>query len=315
MKRLFLLCFALVCLPLAAADYDYHLVPQRVGDGAYVFVGRNEDFTKANGGNIVNASFIVAPQGVIVIDTGPSRRYGEQMRAAIAAVSGGKPIVRVYDTHQHPDHFLGNQAFTDAPIAALPGTRADIAAEGNAFAENLYRLTGDWMAGTEVVVPSEDASAGRQQVGGRWLRLYALRGHTGADLAIYDEASGVLFAGDLVFNGRAPTTPHADVRAWLATLDRIEAMTHEPGFTAIVPGHGEVAHDAAPVRQTRDWLRWLIGSLDDAAARGMDMNEVLDLPLPQQFAAMAVGEAEYRRSVWHLYQAAEQRALEQGRVR
>ena len=75
------------------------------------------------------------------------------------------------------------------------------------MAENMYRLVGDWMRGTEVLLPTEEVTAGRLTIGDHPLRLLALRGHTGADLAIFDERSGVLFAGDLVFYQRALTTP------------------------------------------------------------------------------------------------------------
>ncbi len=292
-----------------AAGLDYALRAQPVAPDVYAFIGRSEDFTPANGGNIVNTGFIVAPGGVIVIDSGPSRRYGEQMRAAIAAVTPQPPVL-VINTHHHPDHFLGNQAFADLPVGALAATRQGIAAEGNAFAENLFRLTGDWMKGTEVLPPSQALAAGTSEIAGRRLRLLALSGHTGTDLAIYDEASGVLFAGDLVFNGRAPTTPHADLAYWLAALDRLEAITREPGFTQLVPGHGAVAGDAAAIRQTRAWLVWLQQSLHDAAAAGLDMNEVLARPLPPEFADLPVAASEYRRSVGHLFPAAEQAVLQ-----
>ena len=293
---------------VSAVEFDYALKARLVVPGVYVFIGRTEDFDTTNGGNIVNTAFIVAPQGVIAIDSGPSRRYGEQMRIAIAGTTA-QPLALIINTHHHPDHFLGNQAFADRPIAALAGTRQGIASDGNAFAENLYRLAGDWMKGTEILVPTQTLTAGTQEIAGRRLRLIALDGHTGADLAIYDEASGVLFAGDLVFNGRAPTTPHADVAHWLAALERLESITRESGFTALVPGHGEVARDAAPIKQTRAWLNWLRQSLREAAVAGLDMNEVLARPLPPEFANLPVAASEYRRSVGHLFPAAEQEAL------
>ena len=114
--------------------------------------GSTQDFSFANGGNIVNTAFVVTADGVLVIDTGPSRLYGEQMRAAIAAITD-KPIVTVLNTHHHPDHFLGNQAFARERIRALPQTTALIKEEGGAFNENMYRLAGDAMAGTEVTPP------------------------------------------------------------------------------------------------------------------------------------------------------------------
>jgi len=291
-----------------AAAFDYRLQPRQVAPDVDVFIGRSEDFNTVNGGNIVNTAFIVAAQGVIVIDSGPSLRYGEQARRAIAGVTS-RPVALVINTHHHPDHFLGNQAYAGTPIAALPGTIQGIAADGNAFAENLYRMSGDWLKGTEVVVPTQALAAGPYRVAGRQLELIALDGHTGADLAIYDVASGVLFAGDLVFNGRAPTTPHAEINHWLAALDQLEALTRRPGFTALVPGHGEVVRDAAPIRQTRAWLLWLQGSMKQAAEAGLDMNEVLARPLPPEFADLPVAASEYRRSVGHLFPAAEEAVL------
>lgn len=310
MKYLLVCLFGYFSLTLLAAEpvFDYGLQAQQVADDVYVFIGRNEDFNTVNGGNIVNTGFIVTAAGLVVIDSGPSLRYGQQMRQAMKKVSPAA-LLQVFNTHHHPDHFLGNQAFPGTPIVALEATRQGIAAEGNAFAENLYRLSGDWMKGTESVAPTATIAPGGIKLGGRALRLLALNGHTEADLAIYDESSGVLFAGDLVFNNRAPTTPHARIERWLASLDTLEAITREPGFTAIVPGHGAIARDAAPIRQTRAWLRWLDQAMREAAAAGLDLNEVLARPLPAEFAGMAVGVREYRRSVGHLFPAAEQEAL------
>ncbi|HSG21748.1 MAG TPA: quinoprotein relay system zinc metallohydrolase 1 [Azonexus sp.] len=308
MRRVFCLLPALLAGALNAAEFDYALQARQIAPDVHVFVGRTEDFTPANGGNIVNTGFIVAPGGTIVIDSGSSRRYGEQMRRAIAGITP-KPLALLINTHHHPDHFLGNQAYADTPIAALAATRQGIGAEGNVFAENLYGLTGDWMKGTEVFAPTQTLAAGTLEIAGRHLRLIALKGHTEADLVIYDETSGVLFAGDLVFNERAPTTPHANIAQWLAALDQLEAITREPGFKMLVPGHGEVARDAAPIRQTRAWLDWLQRTLRESAAAGLDMNEVLAQPLPPEFARLPVAASEYRRSVGHLFPAAEQEAL------
>ena len=305
------LAFLLFAVPGGGVSFDYGLVPREVAPGVYVFVGKTEDFSTRNGGNIVKTGFIVGTGGIVVIDTGPSLRYGRQMRAAIAAWSEA-PIVLVLNTHLHPDHFLGNQAFADRPVGALAATRSGIERDGNAFAENLFRMAGDWMLGTEVVAPTLDLAEGVREVAGLRLRLIALKGHTDADLAVYDEASGVLFAGDLVFNGRAPTTPHAEMSAWHAALDQLEAITREPGFRKLVPGHGQVAQDAAPIVQTRAYLRWLEREFAEAAAAGLDMNEVLARPIPAEFAALGVVTTEYRRSVGHLFPAAEQKALGRG---
>jgi quinoprotein relay system zinc metallohydrolase 1 len=306
MKALWLLLIAALVTSSAHAATDYALKPVPIADGVQLFVGRNEHFTRDNGGNIANTGFIVGRDGVIVIDTGPSRLYGEQQRAAIARVTP-KPVAQVYITHQHPDHYLGDQAYAGVPIAALPATIDAIQNNGNALADNLYRLVGGWMAGTQSQVPTQAVPPGAVTVVGRRLKLIAGTGHTDGDLMVYDVDSKTLFAGDLVFFGRTPTTPNANVAHWLSTLDEIGKLD----FETLVPGHGPVVHDATAIAQTRDYLRWLTASFNAAADRGLDMAEVMNQPIPPRFQQLAVLGEEYRRSVSHLYPDIELQSLPQ----
>ncbi|NMG73547.1 quinoprotein relay system zinc metallohydrolase 1 [Aromatoleum diolicum] len=296
--------------PATSKRFDYHLEPHRIAAGVYVLIGRNEDFSVANGGNILNTGFIVGSGGVIVIDTGPSRRYGEQMLAAIRRVTA-LPVVLTINTHHHPDHFLGNQAFPAATLAALPETRRGIEQDGESFNENLYRMTGDWMDGTERVAPTQPLAPGRRTIGGRDIEFLALDGHTPADLVVIDHASGTVFASDMLFHNRAATTPHAKLAPWLAALTRLEALPARQW----VPGHGAVASDTAPIRQTRAYLEWLAATIREGAEAGLDMTEMLARPIPAQFKELAEVEREYRRSVVHLFPAAEQAVLEKGHAR
>lgn len=279
-----------------ALAHDYRLKAQTVADGVQVLVGRTENFSRDNGGNIVNTGFIVGRDGIIVIDTGPSKAYGEQQRALIARTSK-LPIAEVFLTHAHPDHVLGNQAYPGLPIAALPATTAALGRSGDALLANLYRLVGDAMLGTELRLPTSSAQGGDVTVAGRRLRLIPGVGHTDADLMVYDLATKTLFTGDLVFFQRTPTTPNADIGRWLATLDAIDALD----FQVLVPGHGPVLRDHAGIAQTRDYLQWLRDSLQGAARRGLDMPEVLQLAVPERFRKLAVLQTEYERSVAHLY--------------
>ena len=280
----------------AAAPSAYELHPTEVADGVGVFLGRNEHFTRSNGGDIANTGYLVGTEGVIVIDSGPSKAYGLAQRALIESRTG-KAVKQVYITHAHPDHFLGNQAYAGIPIAALPGTTAAIRSQGEALAENLYRLVGGAMSGTQALPPSVDAVPAAVSVAGRRLRLIGTDGHTDADLMVYDEQTGTLFAGDLVFFQRTATTPNADMEHWLKALDALDRLD----FKILVPGHGPVVRDHSAIAQTRDYLRWLSASLQEAASRGLDMVEVLHQPIPERFRQLAVAQDEYERSVVHLY--------------
>lgn len=304
--RPFILILALCLVLPAQAELTYRLQPRQIAEGVWLLEGSTDNFDQRNGGNIVNTGFIVTSAGVVVIDSGPSKRYGEAMRAAIAEVTD-RPVIKVLLTHHHPDHVLGNQAFTGVPIAALSGTTELLREQGDAMAENMYRMVGDWMRGTEVVLPNETLEPGLLEIGDRRLHLLHLQGHTGADLAVLDERSGVLFAGDILFYQRALTTPNSPgLDLWLADLDRLGAAP----WTLLVPGHGPLSRDRAPFEQMRDYLGWLDALLRDAAASGADMNEVIQSPIPERFSSISLTRYELIRSVSHLYPRYEARQLQ-----
>jgi len=276
--------------------FDYELKAVKIAQDTYLFEGKTEDFSVQNGGNIVNTAFIVTTEGVIVIDSGISRRYSEQQRVAIAKITD-KTILGVYLTHHHPDHFLGNQTYSDTKIYALAETIKSIKVEGEIFRSNMYRLVGDWMRGTLLTMPTEKLKAGKKTIGKHQLEFLSLHGHTASDLAIFDHTTGVLFTGDLVFNRRAATTPHANVVKWLKTLTELKDLR----FNVLVPGHGPIARDTTPIKQTYDYLNWLVNTLKEGASNGMDMNEVMHSEIPERFESLALVREELIRSVSHLY--------------
>lgn len=303
-------CALVLTVALAAPAHSSELSglpgePRELAEGVWLFEGKREHFSRDNGGNIVNTGFIVTDAGVVVFDAGPSLRYGRAQRESIRRVTG-QDVVRVYISHAHPDHFLGSGAYDDVPVLALPTTAATIRDEGEALTANLYLLIGGAMAGTRPQVPRTlDVEETELDIGGRHLRLLALDGHSDGDLALFDLRSGTLFAGDLVFFERAATTPNADIERWLAALANLDELPYK----TLVPGHGPAVLGDEAIAQTRDYLGWLRQTLTDAAERGLEMNEVMRAALPEQFRRLAVFQAEWARSVSHLYPAIELRTL------
>ena len=293
--------------------------PQRIADGIWVLEGALEHFSRRNGGDIVNTGIIDTPDGAIVIDSGPSLRYGKAQREAARQLTG-HDVRQVYITHAHPDHFLGSQAYEDVPVEALAPTVRTIQRDGESLTQNLYLLVGGAMSGTvpraptalpRPAIPSTPGTSPRQgdattvTFGGRRLKLIALAGHTSADLAVFDERTGTLFTGDLVFFDRAPTTPNADLNVWLTALEQLQALPYK----VLVPGHGPVVHDGSAIAQTRDYLQWVRDTLASAAADGLDMNEVMRTRAPERLQRLAVLEEEWQRTVMHLYPAIEEPSL------
>ncbi len=283
-----------------AANLQYGLRPRSIAEGVWVIEGAVEDFSKANGCNIINTGFVSTPQGVWVINTGPSRLYGEQQKRAIAATTP-QAVAVVLNLNLHPDYFFGNQAWQGVPLQALPGTMSGMRAEGKAYEDNLFRLCGDWMKGTEHLPASTPLAPGRLVQGGHDLELKRFSGHTADDLVLIDHTRGVLFAGGLVFLDRVPTTPHADLAQWRTSLTQLRQHLLAHPKTVVVPSHGPVHTGTRGVDQTLDWINWLDQTLRTSAAQGLDLGEVLRLPVPARFAGMAAQPAEYVRSVTHLY--------------
>lgn len=304
------LCALFCCLAglAAAQDLDYRLKARQVAPHTWVIEGANDDFAKSNGCNIINTGFITTGQGVVVVNTGPSRLYGEQQRRLIARTTS-EPVLAVLNLNLHPDYFFGNQAWAGVPIYALAGSQAGMQREGGAYADNLYRLCGDWMRGTESTPATHVLTPGSQRWGGRDFRLLRLHGHTSDDLVLLDPADKVAFAGGLVFAQRAPTTPHAQLPDWLSSLQALEAEVRALGITVVVPSHGPVDGGPAGFADTRDYLQWLDQVFRASALAGRDLPEVLRLPIPARFLSFAALQPEYARNVTHLYPLYEQRAL------
>jgi quinoprotein relay system zinc metallohydrolase 1 len=288
-----------------AQALDYKLAARALADNVYVVEGANADFKPANGCNIINTGFIATGAGVLVINTGPSKLYGEQLRALIARTTR-EPVVQVLHLNLHPDYFLGNQAFADVPLRATATTRAGMQREAKSYEDNLYRLCGDWMKGTQALLPQQDIAPGLMRIGAREFELRELAGHTASDLVLIDKTSGVVFAGGLIFHQRLPTTPHADPKRWLASLDALAPLVAD---RTVVPSHGPVHRGDAGLAPTRDYLRWLDQSFARWAQEGADVNDVLRAPMPPAFRAWAAYPAEYVRNVAHLWSRYEKEAL------
>lgn len=301
----------LVTTTAGAGGKAYDLKAKLVADGVWVVAGSTANFSKANGGNILNTGFIETDEGVVVIDTGPSRRYGEAFRALIES-HASEPIVKVLITHHHPDHAFGSQAFDPETLYMLDESVRLLERDGEAFSENMYRMIGDWMRGTEVTVPNHRVQPGTLQLGKRTLRLIAMQGHTGADLVVLDETSGVLFASDMVFFNRALTTPQTPgLTDWRSEIRQLADLP----FSIVVPGHGPVVKDDRAFLQMIDYLTWLDGVLASSAARGLSAAEVIGTAIPERFAGVEGASYELIRSVSHLYSDYESREFTSNRGR
>ena len=296
----FLCGLAVVAAPAAAEDY--RLDPEEVAPGVHVFRGAQEEVSPENGGNIANTGFIVGDDGVLAVDTGPTRRYAERMLAAIAAATGGLPVRHAIVTHHHFDHAFGISAFRDAGISVV--MHADAAAwherEGEEVRENIAALAGEsWMADTDIRPPDALIDADMEiDLGGRVVDVMVLEGgHTAGDLIVLDRATGTLFAGDLVFHERVPSLPHGDAGIWRAQLAEVAGWD----WRRLVPGHGPLVTDRAPLDLLASYLGFVHGHVACAWRRGDSRAEALLVDIPEEYDGLALLEREFQRSVFQLW--------------
>ena len=277
-------------------DFDYKLEAIKLSENSYYFYGKEEYFSKENGGDIANASFIITANSVILIDTGSSKSYGEQVKKQIEKITS-KPIKYILNTHHHPDHFLGNSAFSSSDIYAAEFTKNEIEQNGDLYIVNLVNLVGEAMNNTKIKAPNQVLTAKTLDLDGYKLDIFHLDGHTQSDIVIYDENTKILYASDLVFNKRTLTTPHANMQNWIKSLEELEKID----YSILVPGHGLASKTKEPIKENIAYLNYLDSTLKSSVKEGLDVFEILEKAIPKEFESFTMFKEEFERSVINLY--------------
>lgn len=277
----------LPCCPGRALAAGF--VPKKIADGVFVLQGVDQLMTAANDGAIANLGFVVGRDEVAAIDSGGSMVEAKAFLAAIANTTG-KPVRYLINTHMHPDHIFGNEAFEQigATIVGHHNLPRALQTRGDFYLRSFREQVGDaGMRGVEIVPPTllvEDRLT--LDLGGRSLELRAWQAaHTDNDLTVLDTASGTLFSGDLVFVNSLPTLD-GSLLGWLGQMDALAAIR----ATRVVPGHGP-----AP----SSWPQALDGERRYFDVLASDIRKAIAAGTPLAEAVKTAGHSE--RGKWALF--------------
>ncbi|ANP51463.1 cyclase [Streptomyces griseochromogenes] len=188
---------------------------------------------------INNTGFLVGRRGVISVDACSTVRRTQAYLDAIGTVTP-QPVRTLINTHHHGDHTFGNHLFGGATIVGHEATRSSIIEWGGPGAAAAFWTEVEWgdveieppfLTYTDgVTVWSDDLRADVRHVG--------TPAHTTNDSIVWLPERGLLFSGDVLFNGGTPFLLQGSVAGAVQVL---EEVIKPLGATTIVPGHGAVA--------------------------------------------------------------------------
>lgn len=207
--------------------------------------------TPQNKGMMCNVTFVVTDEGVVILDSGGSLQIGEMAIRMIRTITD-RPVVAIFVSHYHGDHWLGNHAFvneygSDLPIYAHPHTKAEIeGVQGDLWRSLMERWTEGATIGTRVVAPNREMQHGDEfRFGDALLRMHHYGvAHTPSDISMEVVNDGLTYVGDVAMERRIA---NMDDGSFQGSIDYIDALQAESGSEIWVPGHG---------RATDDLMQW-----------------------------------------------------------
>jgi glyoxylase-like metal-dependent hydrolase (beta-lactamase superfamily II) len=210
-----------------------------------------------------NVGMLHTSEGMVLIDTASSPA---EILTVLSSINARPEEVRmVVNTHFHSDHTWGNQVFS-CPIMAQrlcqERMRSSLKNEWSPKAFKAYLASlektdpqkavefSGVVQGLQIRLPDR-VFEGRflGEIGGVNFELVHMGGHTPDSSIVWLPETRVLYASDLIFQGRYPFVFDADIPAWIEALKRLLEFEAD----VIIPGHG--------VRCGKADILWLIDYL------------------------------------------------------
>lgn len=221
--------------------------PEQLSPHVWMVYAKEGFPTQENQGLMASVLFVVTKKGVVVLDSGASVQIGQMAIRMIKTVTP-QPVIAVFNSHYHGDHWLGNHAFVDTygkdlPIHSLAHTREQIAGhEGNLWRSLMERWTNQATLGTRVVAPNSSVEHGQVfDYGDVQIRLHHYgKAHTPSDLSFEIVQDKLTYVGDIAMENRIA---NMDDGSYPGTFKYYDALKKAAGEQLWVPGHGRGSKD------------------------------------------------------------------------
>jgi len=201
---------------------------------------RLRTYVSTPSGIFANAYVLETGRGVIVVDATLTVTDGRRLRALVDSTS--KPLLAVFITHGHPDHYNGLTELVSgrppAPIYATPGVDRVIR-EWDDRKEKQWKglFKEEWPAVR--TFPNRTVADGETvTVDGVSFTAHDLgpgESHHDAYWIARDGQETYVFIGDLVFNDEHSYVSDGHTTEWLASLERVRRPL---AGGRLYPGHG-----------------------------------------------------------------------------
>ncbi|MFI6701590.1 MBL fold metallo-hydrolase [Streptomyces sp. NPDC050509] len=210
-----------------------------------------------------NAGFISDGGATLLVDTTATERRARLLREAILLAGVELPRT-IVTTHHHGDHTYGNGVFLpEATVVGHDACRSEQLAAGH----QLHLIWPGTDFGEVGIIPPSVTYSDRLtlHVGGTEVRvIHPGVAHTLGDSIVHLPEHGVVFTGDLVFQGGTPFVPMGSLRGSLRALDLLRSLD----ATVVVPGHGPLT-DPSAYDATERYLRYVADVAEESHAQGL----------------------------------------------
>ena len=281
----------------------------QLSQGVWFVQGNSALGSTGNRNFISNAGFFVTDEGVVVVDALGSPALAQELLREIHRVTP-QALRYVIVTHYHADHIYGLQTLAQAGAKVIGHASAREYLNSDTAQRRLEASRKDlapWIDANTRLVPADqwlDTQETRFRLGSMdFVVDHVGPAHTPEDVVVFVPQLGVLFAGDLFFQGRIPFVGQADSRLWIQALNRL--MKYQPKI--VIPGHGPAStNPMVDMTMTRDYLLYLRKTMGEAAKNMEPFEEVYAKTDWSRFESIPLFRVANRMNAYNTYLLMEQ---------